>query len=245
MRWMLIISSIWSGCLAFASRLRGLARLRFRPLAQWSGARPTSTARPTRASAVATTPKPALVKSRPLSLQERYQPMSSADALDQMFLRMRDSLYEATDVVTAVRPGTRGQPSRSQPRTVLRETGRLGPKRPYFYLKPINETGWLFERSGSGWVVSRAEKIVGADTFLRRGEPWDIVTLHEAMPAVADRDRGSTGTIRVTSQRIGGELIPFSVYESKLGEELFDEMTPSSTDSDNHRNDLSQYLTGD
>ena len=230
MRWTIVLSAFWSSILAFANRVAGLpARLRtmhgfFLSLSNRLKNSPSrkSTTVPGKVSA-----RTAVVKSRPLSLEDRYRPLADTNNLDEMFLRMRERLYGAADELSAGERGSR------RPRVVLREAGRIGPKRPYFFLKPMSEIGWLFERSGNGWVVSRAEKIVGKDTFLRRGEPWDIVTLHEAT--------SGSNTIRVTSQRIGGALIPFSVYESKLGAEMFDLMAPTASTSDS----LNDYLTGD
>jgi len=229
MRWTFMMASIWSSCLALASRVAGLAAFFSRKNVAVAAVPKSNSPRSPRQTAV--------IKPRPLSLEERYRPLDNPGELDQMFLRMRDRLYDTADAIAVG--------SRLRPRVILREAGRIGPKRPYFFLKPMSETGWLFERSGSGWVVSRAEKIVGQDTFLRRGEPWDIVTLHESA--------SGSNTIRVTSQRIGGDLIPFSVYESKLDVEMYEQMSPelpSSASTGDRRggarsDNLNDYLTGD
>ena len=90
----------------------------------------------------------------------------------------------------------------------VRESGKLAPGRPYFFLKPLNSRGWLFERSGRGWVVTPAEKIVDRDLFLRDEEPFDIVTLYLA--------RDSAVFPRVKAKSFGGALLSFAVYEQRL-----------------------------
>lgn len=87
------------------------------------------------------------------------------------------------------------------------ESGWIDINRRYFYLKPLDQQGWLFERSGFGWVVSRSEKIVLDDLFLRKSDPLDIVTLFLM--------RGMTRP-RVASRLINEEVVSFSHYEELL-----------------------------
>lgn len=219
---LLRLAGAWSAVLALWTRLKAMTQV----VKAAPKAKPVN--RAGRSSELA---RPA-VRPRPLSLEDRYRPMVETRDLDDIFLRLRQNLYGAADDLVAMheplRQSRRGPVQRRDlspaatavnrqagpAKVILREAGRLGGQRAYFYLKPLNETGWLFERSGAGWVVSRAEKIVGRDTFLRQGEPWDIVSLHEAVDG--------QGTIRVNSRRVGAELVPFSVYETKLNEAIFD-----------------------
>ena len=91
------------------------------------------------------------------------------------------------------------------------ESGWLDGNRRYFYLKPLSRSGWLFERSGFGWVVSRSEKIVLEDLFLRKGEPADLVSLF--MLKGADKPR--------VSSKLGDfTLLGFPRYKKLLLEQL-------------------------
>jgi hypothetical protein len=95
---------------------------------------------------------------------------------------------------------------------MFREAGRLAPNRAYFYLKPQNQQGWLFERSGAGWVVTPADKIVAQDLFLRGTETLDHVALYLA------KDR--PGVPRVKSRAAGEDLLALAVYEGRLMQQL-------------------------
>ena len=92
------------------------------------------------------------------------------------------------------------------------ESGKLEPGRSYFYLKKHNEIGWLFERSGYGWVISRCEKIVGQSLFMRREEAWDLVNLYKL--------DGSFEHYRVASEKTGGQMISFLLYRKIAFEEV-------------------------
>ena len=96
--------------------------------------------------------------------------------------------------------------------TVFREMGKLHPGRPYFFVKPQNQKGLLFERSGAGWLVTPAEKIVARDLFLREESPTDSVLLYMA------RDQATMP--RVKSRAVGEDLLAFSYYEQKLLRQL-------------------------
>ena len=87
------------------------------------------------------------------------------------------------------------------------EAGKLSPGRPYFFVKPQNRRGWLIERSGNGWAISRSEKILDRDLFLRDYDPWDIVTVYE--------HEAGTG-VKVSSIRRGGELLGVTAYQRML-----------------------------
>ncbi len=136
-------------------------------------------------------PRKTLVKSRPQSLEQRYEILDHEDLADEIFQRLKAKVFD-----TIPKAG------------YLREAGKLSPGRPYFYVKPLGAKGYLFERSGKGWVVTPAEKIVGRDLFLRDQDPLDVVTLFLAKDRVAFP--------RVKSARGGDSLLAFSVYEQRL-----------------------------
>ena len=148
-----------------------------------------------------------LVKERPSRLQDDFVLVEDRRTLDQIFLRLRGQFCD---------PSVRRTKSLGK-KTIIKETGKLDPDRLYFYLKPLNQSGWLFERSGSGWLVSRAEKIVGQNTFMRSHEPWDRVT-------VFDGKSGKLNAPRITSDRLGAELVSFAVYEEKLRSTITEEI---------------------
>ena len=145
-------------------------------------------------------PRAALVKSRPASLEQRYALVEEMELADEVFKRLQRRVFEAIDRGRAAGP------------TVFREAGRLAPGRPYFYVKPQSARGWLFERSGAGWVVTAAEKIVAQDLFLRDGEPLDAVQLFAATDRVV--------MPRVKSHAGGDELLALAVYEGRLLQQL-------------------------
>lgn len=153
-------------------------------------------------------PERALVKPRPqpIKIEDAYEALDDGDAADELFLRLRRFLYNASEDINQNEEHAIRRPK------VLREAGRVHPKRAYFFLQPLNEKGWLFERSGNGWVVSKAQKIVREQNFLREQEPWDVVTLY--------KNRDGQGTPRISSQRLGVELVSFSFYEQKLNDAL-------------------------
>lgn len=158
-------------------------------------------------------PRP-IVQSRPATLEQRYRILHDGELADEVFLRLRRNLYDALDVIdrqklTRVSSKRVGVAAQKQ---VFREAGRIAPDRSYFYLKPAGETGLLFERSGAGWVICKAEKIIGQNLFLREGEPVDTVTLYFAY------DRPALP--RVMSKRLGSDLLPLAVYEQKLRQSL-------------------------
>lgn len=147
-----------------------------------------------------------LVVDRPATLEQRYELVDREELADEVFKRLQRHIYGA--LATREREGDGG----SRAKTIFREAGRLAPGRPYFYLKPQDRPGWLVERSGMGWVVSQAEKIVDRDLFLRRGEPVDSVSLYVAT------DRPAFP--RVRSPLFGTDLLAFAVYEQRLLERL-------------------------
>lgn len=145
-----------------------------------------------------------LVKSRPYQLEKHYELIDDHSEADGLFLRLRRSLFKEVDMVRPRRK-TLGP-------KFLRESGKLDGGRPYFFIQPLSDYGWLFERSGAGWIVSKAEKIVQENKFLRLYDHWDIVTIH--------RPIDGNGTLRVSSERFNVNLVSFIVYEELLNQHL-------------------------
>ncbi len=88
------------------------------------------------------------------------------------------------------------------------EYGKLPQDRPYFYVAPWGEEGWLVELSPSGWVISQASKIVDRQTFMRSAIAVDSVAL-----LTSDKEKSC---LRLSSSLFGPELMTFPVYEAEL-----------------------------
>ncbi|MBF0441654.1 MAG: hypothetical protein HQK54_07090 [Oligoflexales bacterium] len=144
-----------------------------------------------------------LVKSRPAHLSKRnYTLVEDQDALDYLFNKLK------TNLLTAYGYGKyRGV--NNLPR-VRYEAGTIMGNRSYFYLEPWDEKGWLFERTPYGWIISRADKIVEQKTFLR-GESWDAVTVF--------KPEGEE-VFRLSSKKMGDELLSFMIYEENIKREI-------------------------
>lgn len=138
-----------------------------------------------------------LVKRRPSSLDQKYHLLTDDGMCDEFFLRLRRRVYHAIDVAGM---------------TAHRESGRLSTGRPYFYVKPFNQSGWLFERSSSGWVVAQAEKLSVADTFLRDRTLFDQASV--LVPEDPER------LPRIRSATLGDEMISVALYEKRILETL-------------------------
>jgi len=144
-------------------------------------------------------PARTLVKSRPASLEQRYRLIEDSTFGDEIFQRLQSRLFSMAN---------QGMTDNRGAKIVYKERGKINPDRPYFYLKPSGKSGLLFERSGPGWVVSRAEKIIERDLFLREGD-----ILEHANIFLADE---RTPLPRIKSDQMSSELLAYSVYEQKL-----------------------------
>lgn len=151
-----------------------------------------------------------LVSSKPFHLAEHFEPVESSELVEEFFLRFRDEVYSQID------RAKQGSPLKPSP--VIRETGRLAEGRRYFFLQHLNESGWLFEQTDFGWQVSRAQKIVSEQTFLRSYEIFDRVTL--SRPSSKTVGLGlydiNSSPLRVSSERFLSEYVSLSVYEKQL-----------------------------
>lgn len=140
--------------------------------------------------------------SRPF--ERRYELSKEWEREEMAFINLRNAIFKELDSKRKLRAyGNLDNPA------MFRESGKLGDNRRYFYLKAPGESGWLFERAGNGWVISRSEKIIGQNTFLRGSEVWDIVNLYAAKD-------GEEAPLRVSSHRTNGEIISMTVYRQKL-----------------------------
>jgi hypothetical protein len=143
--------------------------------------------------------KQALVQDSPPNLFAAYAPTESDTELNASFEALRQAIYGELD---------RGAAGRGT--IVFREHGKLATEsqnvRPYFFVQAQGEDGWLFERSGSGWIISRAAKIASQELFIRRA-PVDIVAVYRH----PERD-----VTRVVSPLFGEALLPQLVYQEKL-----------------------------
>ena len=141
---------------------------------------------------------------------QRYELIRQNTTADRYFDRLQNTLYDFLQHVQNSENTNLYSPSEEQ---IFWESGKLNPGRPYFFLKPLNESGWLFERSGLGWTISFCEKIVHQNLFLRRYEAWDITNLY--MPVEG------TEYCRVSSSLFGEQLVSFKIYERKIIEEIW------------------------
>lgn len=142
-----------------------------------------------------------------LKPEPEYHLIQEKDQSDQIFHRLKRSLfYEATS--------SNAKNSGEGFGFYFKESGRLEPGRPYFYLKKSGQKGWLFERSGIGWLVTRCEKIMERELFLRLEEPTDIVT--------AFFSKDNPESYRISSELLGGELVSFLVYERLMARQIFE-----------------------
>lgn len=125
--------------------------------------------------------------------------MTPEEAAETWFARLRDLFVLEFGAAPFERTAQR----------YLIESGMLDSDRPFVYLQPLNQQGFLFERAGTGWVIGRADKIVAKDTFMRGGEAWDVVNVISHPDAIMPK---------VSSQRFQDQLMPFSEYRQRLVE---------------------------
>jgi hypothetical protein len=122
-------------------------------------------------------------------------------ALDRCFEELRLSLLEEWRRPTQINERV----------PLFIEKGHIGDGRAYFYIKPKDLSGWLFERSGKGWTVSRCEKIGAQDLFLRKGETVDVVAVDETSPREFPR---------VSSSILGWDPVSLRVYKQYMAREV-------------------------
>lgn len=140
-------------------------------------------------------------ETRSLPREEVFGLAHDARLIDQAFEVQRATLWKMLDECRSV-SSFEGQADLG----FHREFGKASGDRRYFFIKLFNERGWLFERSGIGWVVSRAEKIIERNLFIRHGDAYDFVT-------VLFNSDGSRA--RIASQRWSLDHFHPEVYASK------------------------------
>jgi hypothetical protein len=154
-------------------------------------------------------PSQQLVKSRPLSLEDRYQIIKDPREVEAVFSKLTAALVDLSDSLSSAARAGGSSP------VVLRQIGVTGDRRPYVFMKPMSRPGWLFEMGPAGWRISNAEQIISREMFMRSHmEPWDVVTIW-----VDPRGEGLT---RVQSQRFGRDLMIISEYERRVCESMRD-----------------------
>ena len=144
-----------------------------------------------------------LIKSRPLSLEDRYQLVRDLRDVEGVFGSLTQELLNLSDSVSSA---ARAQGSG---RVVLTQLGQTDDRRPYIFLKPMSESGWLVELEPAGWRISRAEQIVSRGIFMRSdNDAWDVATVWT--------DPEGEGLTRIRSQRLGRELMTVGEYERRI-----------------------------
>ena len=150
------------------------------------------------------------LRSHPPKLDQKrveWVPVEDTERVRESFTRLRDQFYSWN---------LKSKPSPAMPPKLMWESGNITGHRPYFFLQPWNEMGYLFEMTARGWVISRAEKIINLDRFMRQLNAWDHVVLYESseMPE----------TLRVRSEQWGEDFVSLPLYEDamlRLFRELF------------------------
>lgn len=147
---------------------------------------------------------PALVQQRPPQMEDQWGVLEDTKHVDAIFTGLKKKLFEDSDELSA--KARRGE---DRGKTVFREAGKTSEGRGYLFFKPFNDYGWLVERSGAGWRISRAEKIISQQMFLRsNSDPWDVAVLFS--------DPKRSEFVRVKSRRFGDTLMSMAVYEQRL-----------------------------
>ncbi len=150
-----------------------------------------------------------LVKSRPMFLEDRYQIVQNRGEIETIFDQLREKLVGLCDAVSSA------SRAHGSGRVVLRQVGMTNDRRPYLFMKPMSESGWLFEMAPAGWRVSQAEQIISREMFMRsHDDPWDVATVW--------KDPKGVGLTRVQSQRFGRELMTVSEYERRVYDAIKD-----------------------
>ncbi len=175
----------------------------FRPLLGWRSRR-VRDGEPLREGATQLSQAPVKTESKRSLVLPRGRPREKIEwvpvpdpkDVKPSFQHFRSSVYELTQ-----KP--KREPGQTSP--FLWESGTLAGSRPYFYLQPWSERGWLVEESPKGWVISRAEKIASQSQFIRDRLAWDHVMLYQA--------ENSPGMLKVSSTLMGESLVSLALYE--------------------------------
>lgn len=154
------------------------------------------------------------LRSHPLRLDQKrveWTPVEDTQRVREAFTHLRDLFYLWNQKSKSA-PG--------QPPKLMWESGNITGHRPYFFLQPWNEMGYLFEMTQRGWVISRAEKIINLDRFMRQLNAWDHVVLYESSEL--------PDTLRVRAEQWGDDFVSLSLYEDAMIR-LFRELFPNES----------------
>jgi hypothetical protein len=143
-----------------------------------------------------------LIKSRPVSLEKRDQRLADDQVSARLFFETKTFVFKSVD--------QHNQQNEISQR-YLKESGRMNDGRSYYFIQPLNTQGWLFEQTSTGWIISRAQKNVAANSFLRGYDHWDLISVFKA------EDSSNT---RLSSQRLNMHLVSPLVYQAQLVENL-------------------------
>jgi hypothetical protein len=154
------------------------------------------------------------LRASPLDLDYKrveWVPAEDTERVRAAFVRLRDLFYNWNQ---------KSKPLPGKPPRLMWESGNITGHRPYFFLQPWSEMGYLFEMTQRGWVVSRAEKIINLDRFMRQLSAWDHVVLYES--------REMPDTLRIRSEHWGEDFVSLPLYEDAMIR-LFRELFPSES----------------
>ncbi len=146
-----------------------------------------------------------LTKKKNLYPENRYHLVSNPLDRNSAFLHLQKQLLDYCQKLNRATLGSV---------LFFLETGQIESGRQYFFLKPRGLQGWLCEESTSGWVISRGEKIVEQDLFLRSGTPWDIATLHTKAELRRPRVRSMQTREQIISLQLYGQIFADAIDHS-------------------------------
>ncbi len=139
-------------------------------------------------------------------LEEKYQIVQDDETIRYLFLRLRNKIFDELEQMEWIRRQQGSGPF------YFREYGKVAGERDYFYLKYPGEKGWLFERTETGWIISRSEKIIDRELFLRQELAWDHVLIQRRMDG--------NKLVRIESHQMGKSFVTYLEYEWRILQEL-------------------------
>ncbi len=131
--------------------------------------------------------------------QVSWQLVEHSAGLHEAFQHVREALFQFNQ---------KAKPAPASPPPYYWESGKLAENRSYFYMKRWEDMGLLFEETGRGWMISRADKIASQSQFMRERSPWDQALLYTSGDA--------PGIFRVESELMGEGRVSLTLYEDFL-----------------------------
>jgi hypothetical protein len=132
-----------------------------------------------------------------------WHPVEDSQLVERVFQHLRDHLYDLN---------RRSKRNVGTPPRYLWESGNLAGMRPYVFLQPWNDRGYLIETAPKGWIVSRADKIASQSQFVRDRMAWDRVTVYQAL--------GQPALLRIASEAMGESMVSLVLYEDFMARQL-------------------------